>query len=146
MLKRSWPRWSSAGVTGKGISATGLLLASRPVNTTPSRRSPRATVWAGIGRAPWPSAKKVLSPSVFTLCWLCMFCRQPAAASKARPAAPQRRTRFLVRNVGHLARVQVGEEAPGGVGMELGVERLDHQEVAVARRQGEARHVEHRVV
>ena len=45
-----------------GIVATGLLSAPRPVKTTPSRRSPRATVWAGIGRAPWPSAKKVLWP------------------------------------------------------------------------------------
>src|SRR3954468_21325173 len=149
MLKRSWPRSSSSLVTliSGGIWATGLLSGPRPVKTAPSPRSPRAMVWAGNGRAPWPSAKKVLAPSGLTLCWSCMFSRQPEAsrqAARARTCHFERRgVKVSVVNVGHLVRVQAGQEAPGGVGIEFRVPRLDHQEEAVAGRQGEARHVEH---
>src|SRR3954447_16194376 len=102
------------------------------VKTAPSPRTPRTMVWAGSGRAPWPSAKKVLAPSGLTLCWSCMFSRQPAASrqgARARSRRFERRgVKVSVVNVGHLARVQAGQEAPGGVGIELRVARLDHQE------------------
>src|SRR4051812_44171886 len=104
-----------------------------------------------MGRAPWPSGKKSLAASVFTLGWLCMFCRQPAA-SKSRAAItrrPERRGRALrvsALNFEHLARLEAGQEALGAGAVELRVPRLDDQEVAVARGQCEARHVEYGVV
>src|SRR6185369_10684956 len=71
--------------------------------------------------------------------------RAPAGRDDLQPgvSTPGRACNFdSVCNVGYLARVEVQEEAPGRVVIELRIARLDHQEVAVARRESETRHVE----
>src|ERR1700730_3311786 len=52
----------------------------------------------------------------------------------------------LVRNGRDLARIERLEELPPRFDVELRIPRLDAEEEAIAARQCEARHVEHRVI
>src|SRR5581483_7019903 len=168
MSKRSWPRARSRASTGRlGGSAVASALPCLPWKKSGSvSRCPRATVPSGNWRADMPSAKNFDSRSGRYLGWLCMSCRQPAAdsAASASIAAERCAVRTLRRgerslvgralpavfvsilNFGDLRRVEAGQETPRLVAIEAGVARLDAEEVAIARREAEARRVEHRVV
>src|SRR4051812_22858790 len=84
--------------------------------------------------------------------WSCMSRRQPDTTINARAATAAKKNCLplsVVGSVGNgrdLPRVQRFEKAARRFQLELGILRLDAQEEAVAARQGEARHVEHRVI
>src|SRR6059036_2349608 len=149
MSKRSRPRSSRARVNETGRAATNFPSGPMPVKKMRSARSsPRATVPSTGGRAAISSSKKSLRASGFTFGWLNMSWRQAGAArSRTMTAAARARARLAsVFDIEHPARAQALEEDPRRCRVELRVLRLDAEEVTVAARQGEVRHVEHRVV
>src|SRR5688500_11132934 len=79
MLKRSWPRFSTASSTGNGSSLT-VAVPTLPVKNAASSCSvPRATVPSTSGRALPPSVKNAVPRSPRYFGWWCMSWRQPAA-------------------------------------------------------------------
>src|SRR5262249_5659121 len=79
-----------------------------------------------------------------------MSCRHAEPARVTAPVkntdAAKDRTRFSVRNGGHLSRTQCLEELARRRELELWIPRLDAQEEPVPAGQRESRYVEHRVV
>src|SRR5713101_6810331 len=129
MLKRARPRSITSLVTGNGNVSSGLPSAPLPVSSaTSSFRWPRAIAPSTDGRSERPSLKKLLGRKAIYFGWSCMSWRQ-AVEAKARTkndaetqsrgekrgehileflsASPRLRVRpVLVRNFGHLARLQ----------------------------------------
>src|SRR5262245_23281242 len=89
-----------------------------------------------------PSSKKSLFARGFTFGWLNMSRRHPEASRQQAAMA----SALLPLHIEHPARPQPLEKDARRRLVELRVLRLDAQEVAVAAREREARHVEHRVV
>src|SRR5262245_16288265 len=157
MLKRSWPRFSTASSTGNGSSLT-VAVPTLPVKNAASSCSvPRATVPSTSGRALPPSVKKAVPRSPRYFGWLCMSWRHPAAAPSDTAAtqsaiARSRVSRKAVAGVSvrdfiDVPRTQAPEKVGRAEPIEFRIRRFDRQEEAfLAGDLREARHVEHRVI
>src|SRR4051812_17579311 len=138
MSKRSCPRCMSSRVSATGSSLTNLPSVPSPAYIAlSSRKNPRATVSAGGWRAFCPFGKKGPSESGFTLAWSYISLRH-AAASVTTPIA----TMALSLDIAHLHGLEAEKEEVRVLAVELGVARFDAEEVAIARGEGEALHVE----
>src|SRR5688500_1717546 len=142
MLYRSCPRFRSASVIWNGSSFTGWFATLPVKNPSSSCSVPRATVPSTSGRALEPSAKRVLGRSGRYFGWLCMSCRQPAAATRQNAAARSLRLDLI-----DFPCSEALEKCPSPLPVEAWIVRFDRQEQAVlARMFAEALDVEHRVV
>src|SRR5271154_4292973 len=94
ILYRSWPRFSSSGVSGSGNAFDSL-----GTNKSSSAIEPRATVFSIKGRSERPSSKNGLGESGVFLGWSAISWRiwqPPTATEKTAAHTPRRRREGLV--------------------------------------------------
>src|SRR5688572_14556362 len=142
MLYRSCPRFRSASLIGNGSSFTGWFATLPVKNPSSSCSVPRATVPSTSGRALEPSANSVLGRSGRYFGWLCMSCRQPAAATRQNAAANS-----LWLDLIDFPCSEALEKCARPVAVELWILRFDREKKTIlAGVFAKAFDVEHRVV
>src|SRR5258708_2863894 len=131
MLKRCSPRSSTSAVSANGRASTTVAPLFPLKNAASPWSVPGATVPSTSGGALEPFLKNMLSRSGIAFGWLCMSCRQPAAARKpsAMRANGQRRTANAVLrlNFVHLAGVEPLQEIARLQAVGILIGRLDQE-------------------
>src|SRR5436190_13277835 len=155
MLKRCSPRSRTSAVSGNGSASSSTAPFFPVKNAASSCSVPRAIVPSTSGRAVDSFLKNMLARSGWAVGPLCMSCRQPAAATTRRHAAPSlietaiapRPSRLALRlNFIDLTRIEPFEKVVRRGAIELWIRRLHQEKELVAAGALEARHVEHRVI
>src|SRR5208282_1100824 len=145
ILYRSWPRFSSSGVSGSGKAFDSL-----GTNRSSSAMEPRATVFSINGRSERPSSKNGLGESGLFLGWSAMSWRiwQPPATTDSNAAHTPSKTREAL-IIMHLGNVMCGEalqKARGLREVKLFVAGLDANKEAVRGGMRETVRIENRMM
>src|SRR5262249_27360987 len=114
--------------------------------TSPAWRNPRGTVSGTLGRAERWSSKNADPRRSLYLGWSCMSRRHANGERSSSATISRRRFTTLLLDVHHRVRLQPRQERPDLLAVELRVARLDAQEEAVSRGEGEALGIEDGVV
>src|SRR5271169_4881346 len=145
ILYRSWPRFSSSGVSGSGNAFDSL-----GTNKSSSAIEPRATVFSINGRSERPSSKNGLGESGVFLGWSAISWRiwQPPTTTASIAAHTHRKIRevLVIMHLGHVMRVKPLQKARGLREVKFFVAGLDADEEAVRRGMRETVRIEARMM
>src|SRR5271167_456909 len=145
ILYRSWPRFSSSGVSGSGNAFDSL-----GTNKSSSAIEPRATVFSINGRSERPSSKNGLGESGVFLGWSAISWRiwQPLATTESMAAHRPSTMRevLVIMHLGNVMRVKPLQKTCGIRKVKFFVAGLNADEEAVRRGMRETVRIENRMV